>query len=674
MWYTLYGDNMNDNIKKRIDELIKIIEKANREYYLEDNPTLTDQEYDRYMGELISLENRYPKLKRKDSPTVHVGTKVQDKFNKVTHKISMLSLGNVFNEDEVRLFDERIQKEDNPKYVCELKIDGLAISLTYEKGVLVRGATRGDGIIGEDITENIRTIKSVPLILNKEIDIEVRGEVYLSKASFEKINEERKKKGEPLFQNCRNAAAGSVRNLDANVTRERNLDCLIYHLPNPLDYGITTHFEALEFMKELGFTTNYKANRLVNNIDEVLSYIDEWTKKRNSLPYDIDGIVIKVNDIKMQNRLGFTAKVPKWATAYKFPAEEVVTRLVDIIFTVGRTGKITPNAILEPVRVAGSTIKKATLHNEDNVVCKDIRLGDYVMIRKAGDVIPEVVRPLKERRDGNEELFTMIDTCPICHTHVIRKEGEADYYCPNKLCPARNIENIIHYASRDAMNIDGMGEVVIEDLYNEGFINNITDIYNINNYKEELINLEGYGTKKIENLTKAIENSKENSLEKLLFGLGIRNVGAKTAKILARHYKTIDNLINADIEELTSINDIGSIIAKSIKEYFASDENMNIINKLKSIGVNMTYINNSSYEEKDEFKGKTFVLTGTLVNITRDKASEIIENLGGRVSSSVSKKTSCVIVGDNPGSKYDKARELNILIWQEEEFLDKIEN
>lgn len=665
---------MNDNIKKRIDELIKIIEKANREYYLEDNPTLTDQEYDRYMGELISLENRYPKLKRKDSPTVHVGTKVQDKFNKVTHKISMLSLGNVFNEDEVRLFDERIQKEDNPKYVCELKIDGLAISLTYEKGVLVRGATRGDGIIGEDITENIRTIKSVPLILNKEIDIEVRGEVYLSKASFEKINEERKKKGEPLFQNCRNAAAGSVRNLDANVTRERNLDCLIYHLPNPLDYGITTHFEALEFMKELGFTTNYKANRLVNNIDEVLSYIDEWTKKRNSLPYDIDGIVIKVNDIKMQNRLGFTAKVPKWATAYKFPAEEVVTRLIDIIFTVGRTGKITPNAILEPVRVAGSTIKKATLHNEDNVVCKDIRLGDYVMIRKAGDVIPEVVRPLKERRNGTEKKFKMIEKCPICNTKIVRKETESDYYCPNKSCPARKIENIIHYASRDAMNIDGMGEVVIEDLYNEGFINNITDIYNINNYKEELINLEGYGIKKIENLTKAIENSKENSLEKLLFGLGIRNVGAKTAKILARHYKTIDNLINADIEELTSINDIGSIIAKSIKEYFASDENMNIINKLKSIGVNMTYINNSSYEEKDEFKGKTFVLTGTLVNITRDKASEIIENLGGRVSSSVSKKTSCVIVGDNPGSKYDKARELNIPIWQEEEFLDKIEN
>ena len=400
---------MNDSIKKRINELIEIIEKANKEYYLEDNPSLTDQEYDRYMAELISLEERYPELKREDSPTSHVGTKIQDKFNKVTHKISMLSLGNVFNEDEVRSFDERIRKEDNPKYVCELKIDGLAISLTYEKGVLVRGATRGDGVVGEDITENIRTIKSIPLVLNKEIDIEVRGEVYLSKASFEKINEERKKNGEPLFQNCRNAAAGSVRNLDANITKKRELDCLIYHLPNPLDYGIKTHYEALLFMKELGFNTNYKANRLVNNIDEVLDYINEWTAKRSSLPYDIDGIVIKVNDINMQNRLGFTAKVPKWATAYKFPAEEVITKLIDIIFTVGRTGKITPNAVLEPVRVAGSTISRATLHNEDNVVTKDIRPGDYVIIRKAGDVIPEVVRSLKERRTGDEKSFNMIE-------------------------------------------------------------------------------------------------------------------------------------------------------------------------------------------------------------------------------------------------------------------------
>ena len=665
---------MNDSIKKRINELIEIIEKANREYYLEDNPSLTDQEYDRYMNELISLENRYPELKREDSPTSHVGTKIQDKFNKVTHKISMLSLGNVFNEDEVRLFDERIRKEDNPKYVCELKIDGLAISLTYENGVLVRGATRGDGVVGEDITENIRTIKSIPLVLNKEIDIEVRGEVYLSKASFEKINKEREEKGEPLFQNCRNAAAGSVRNLDANITKKRELDCFIYHLPNPLDYGIKTHFEALEFMKELGFNTNYKANRLVNNIEEVLDYINEWTEKRSSLPYDIDGIVIKVNDVYMQNRLGFTAKVPKWATAYKFPAEEVVTKLIDIIFTVGRTGKITPNAVLEPVRVAGSTISRATLHNEDNVVLKDIRPGDFVVIRKAGDVIPEVVRSLKERRTGIEIPFNMIDKCPICGSRIIRKEEEADYYCPNNNCPARKIENIIHFSSRDAMNIDGMGESVIEELYNEGYIKSITDIYEFDKYKEELIELDGYGKKKIDNLKKAIEDSKNNSLEKLLFGLGIRNVGSKTAKILARRFKTLDNLSNAKLEELTIIPDIGDIIAKSIVDYFSYDSSKQIISKLKECNVNMEYINTSNTLEKDEFKGKTFVLTGTLLSITRDKASEIIENLGGKVSSSVSSKTSALIVGDNPGSKYDKARNLGIPIWQEEEFLDKINN
>ena len=663
---------MNDNVKNRINELIEILKKANEEYYLLDNPSLTDREYDRYMQELISLEDRYPEYRREDSPTVNVGTKVQDKFNKVTHNIPMLSLGNVFNEEEIRMFDERIRKEDKPEYVCELKIDGLAISLTYEKGVLVRGATRGDGIVGEDITKNIQTIKSIPLVLNKEIDIEVRGEVYLSKASLEKINKEREKNGETLFQNCRNAAAGSVRNLDPNVTKKRDLDCLIYHLPNPLDYGITTHYESLKFMKDLGFTTNCEVNKLVYNVDGILDYIKEWTEKRNTLPYDIDGIVIKVNDIKMQGKLGYTAKVPKWATAYKFPAEEVTTRLIDIIFTVGRTGKITPNAVLEPVKVAGTTVSRATLHNEDNVIAKDIRIGDHVIIRKAGDVIPEVVRPLYERRTGEEKDFIMTNTCPICGTCIIRKEKESDYYCPNSECPARKIENIIHFASRDAMNIDGMGESIIEELYNEGFITNIVDIYNFDNYKDELINLEGYGARKIENLKNAIEKSKNNSLEKLLFGLGIRNVGVKTAKVLARHFKTLDNLINANEEELTNISDIGSIIAKSINDYFDNVENLNIINKLKELNVNMNYVNTSSYEESDEFKGKTFVLTGTLINVTRDKASEIIENLGGKVSSSVSSKTSCVIVGDNPGSKYDKARSLNIPIWQEEEFLEKI--
>lgn len=665
---------MINNIKNRIDELVKILKKANEEYYLFDNPSLTDQEYDRYMNELISLEDRYPEYRREDSPTINVGTKVQDKFKKVTHNIPMLSLGNVFNEEEIRLFDEKIKKEYNPEYVCELKIDGLAISLTYEKGVLVRGATRGDGIIGEDITKNIQTIKSIPLVLNKEIDIEVRGEVYLSKSSLEEINKEREKKGEQPFQNCRNAAAGSVRNLDPTITKKRNLDCLIYHLPNPLDYNITTHYEALKFMKDLGFTTNYEVNRLVPNVEEILNYINEWTKKRNNLPYDIDGIVIKVNNIKMQEKLGFTAKVPKWATAYKFPAEEVSTRLIDIIFTVGRTGKITPNAVLEPVRVAGTTIKRATLHNEDNVISRDIKIGDYIVIRKAGDVIPEVLRPLPEKRTGDEKQFIMTEICPICKEKITRKEKEADYYCINSKCPARKIENIIHFASRDAMNIDGMGETVVEDLYNSGFITNIVDIYNIENYKDNLINLEGYGLKKVDNLINAIKKSKGNSLEKLLYGLGIRNVGSKTAKTLARYFKNIDNLISATQGELTNINDIGDIIAKSIVDYFANEENILIIKELKKLGINMSYLENSNYNEKEEFKNKIFVLTGTLVNITRDKASEIIENLGGKVSSSVSSKTSCVIAGDNPGSKYDKARSLNIPIWQEEEFLDKIKD
>lgn len=675
MWYTLIGDKMNDKVEKRMEELVNILNKASKEYYVLDNPSITDQEYDDYYSELLRLEESYPSLKREDSPTLRVGGEAISKFEKVTHKTPMLSFDDIFNEDEIIAFDERIKKTiKNPSYTVEPKMDGLSGSLIYEKGILVRVATRGNGIVGENITANGKTIKSIPLRLTRDINIEVRGEIYMSKSSFEKANIERELNGESLFANPRNAAAGSVRQLDSKITAKRNLDFMAYFIPNPKDYGIKTQAESLAFLKELGFVTNYKLNTVAHTAREIIEDIEKLANIRKELPYEIDGVVLKVNNLEDEEKLGYTARVPRWGIAYKFPAEEVLTTLKEIKFTVGRTGKITPNAIFSPVHVAGSLISKATLHNEDYCISKDIRIGDIISIRKAGDVIPEVVRPLKERRDGNEELFTMIDTCPICHTHVIRKEGEADYYCPNKLCPARNIENIIHYASRDAMNIDGMGEVVIEDLYNEGFINNITDIYNINNYKEELINLEGYGTKKIENLTKAIENSKENSLEKLLFGLGIRNVGAKTAKILARHYKTIDNLINADIEELTSINDIGSIIAKSIKEYFASDENMNIINKLKSIGVNMTYINNSSYEEKDEFKGKTFVLTGTLINITRDKASEIIENLGGRVSSSVSKKTSCVIVGDNPGSKYDKARELNIPIWQEEEFLDKIEN
>ena len=552
------------DIKGRIKELIEIIDRCNYEYYTLDNPSLTDQEYDRYMQELISLEEKYPEYKEKYSPTTRVGGSVLDKFNKVTHQIPMLSLGNVFNEEEILRFDERVRKEaPEVEYVCELKIDGLAVSLTYENGILTRGATRGDGITGEDITENVKTVKDVPLRLKRDVSIEVRGEIYMSKSSFNKLNEEKIALGEEKFQNPRNAAAGSIRNLDSKVTAKRNLSNFIYHLPNPEDYGLATHEDALNYMKELGFTVNPN-NRKVSNISELLEYINYWTVHRKELPYEIDGIVIKVNDISLQKRLGYTVKVPKWATAYKFPALEVITKLKDIICTVGRTGKITPNAILEPVRIAGSTISKATLHNEDNIINKDIRVGDFVVVRKAGDVIPEVVRPVIERRNGTEKAFVMLKECPICGSALVRKEDEADYYCVNKHCDARKIENLIHFVSRDAMNIDGMGESMIEDFYNMGYIKDVSDIYHLNQHEEELKLLEGFGNKSITNLLTAINNSKANSLEKLIYGLGIRNVGAKVAKILAFNFNNMDNLIKANLDELTHIKDIGVGIARNV--------------------------------------------------------------------------------------------------------------
>lgn len=661
--------------KKRIAELVEIINKASYEYYLNDNPSITDQEYDDYYSELLRLEEAYPELKREDSPTIRVGGEALSKFEKVEHKTPMLSFDDIFNEDEIIAFDERIRKSiNNPTYTVEPKMDGLSGSLIYEKGLLVRVATRGNGLVGENITANGKTIKSIPLRIKKDIDIEVRGEIYMSKASFEKANKEREANGEALFANPRNAAAGSVRQLDSKITAKRNLDFMAYFIPNPKDYGIKTQEESLKFLRELGFVTNYKLNTTASNAEEIIKDIKALGEIRRSLPYEIDGVVLKVNNLEDEDRLGYTARVPRWGIAYKFPAEEVLTTLKEIKFTVGRTGKITPNAIFSPVHVAGSLISKATLHNEDYCIAKDVRVGDTISIRKAGDVIPEVVRVLKERRNGTEKEFQMLEYCPICHTKIVRKDTEADYYCPNEMCPARKIENIIHFASREAMNIDGLGESIIEDLYNENFITNITDIYDIDKYEEKLMNLEGYGKKKIDNLKSAIKNSKNNSLERLIYGLGIRNVGAKTAKVLAKYYKTLDNLMTASYEELVNISDIGDIIAKSIISYFSNEDNKNIITKLKQLGVNTTYINNSGYEEKDEFKGKTFVLTGSLVNITRDKASEIIESLGGKVSSSVSSKTSVVVVGDSPGSKYDKALALGIPIWQEDEFLDKIEN
>ena len=661
-------------IENRMNELIEKINKASYEYYVNDNPTITDQEYDDYYNELLRLEEKYPELKRNDSPTLRVGGQVVDKFEKVTHETPMLSFDDIFNEDEVVTFDERIRKTcPNATYTLEPKMDGLSGSLLYKNGILVRAATRGDGLIGENITHNVKTIKSVPLKLNKDIDIEVRGEIYMSKKSFEKCNEERKQRGENLFANPRNAAAGSVRQLDSSIAARRNLDFMAYFLPNPDKYGIKTQDESLAFLKELGFKTNYKLNGIANNVSDIISYIDNLSIKRESLPFEIDGVVLKVNSLDDEAKLGFTERVPRWGIAYKFPAQEVLTTLKEIKFTVGRTGKITPNAIFDPVHVAGSIVSKATLHNEDYCILKDVRVGDIISIRKAGDVIPEVVEVKKERRKGNEEPFKMTEECPICGSKLVKnKDDEANYYCVNPHCDAKRIESLIHFASRDAMNIEGFGDEIIEDFYNLGYLKHVDDFYRLERYKEELMELEGFGEKSINNLLDSAENSKSNSLEKLLFALGIRYVGAKTGKLLALNFKNIDNLINASYEDLINIKDIGNSIANSLYDYFRKEENIELINKLKALGLNMNYLGKEVIES-DLFNGKTFVLTGTLSKYSRDEAKEKIELYGGKVTSSVTSKTDVVIVGYAPGSKYDKAKSLNITIWNEEEFVKNIE-
>ena len=629
---------MNDNIK-RMQELVSILNRLGYEYYTLDNPSVSDSEYDRLMQELINLENMYPDYVLEDSPTRKVGGNVKEEFSKIKHEIPLLSLSNVFTEADIMAFDNRIRKENisNPIYVCELKIDGLSVSLKYVKGKLKYAATRGNGIIGENITENVKTIKTIPLTLKSPIDIEVRGEIYVSKENLKKLNEERIKEGLEPFKNARNLASGSIRQLDSKITAKRNLDAFIYHLPNPLDYGIETHFEALSFMKELGFVTNPN-NRLVTGINGILEYIREKTEARKSLPYDIDGVVIKLNNIRDQMMLGSTVKYPKWATAYKFPPEEVITKLKDIIFTVGRTGQITPNAILEPVNVMGSTISKTTLHNEDYCKELDIRIGDYVSVIKAGDVIPRVD---SVKKDSN-------------------------YYCVNPLCDARHIESLIHFASRSAMDITGMGERIIEDMYNLSYIKTIPDFYHLEKYKDELMLLEGYGEKSIQNLLMEINASKEKSLEKLLFALGIRHVGSKTAMILARKFINIDNLINSSYDVLKDIPDIGEEIATSVYNYFHDEKNLKLIQELKDLGLNMNYLGET--KENLNIKDKSFVITGTL-NIKRDELKDKIITNGGKVIDSVSKKTDYLILGENPGSKYDKALKLGIKILNEEEIL-----
>ena len=545
------------------------------------------------------------------------------------------------------------------------------LGLIYEKGLLKRAATRGDGITGEDITLNVKTIRSVPLRLTKDIDIEVRGEIYMSKDSFIKNNKEREEQGLPLFANPRNAAAGSIRQLDSKIAAKRGLDFIAYFLPNPENYGIKTQSDSIKFLSELGFKTNIKINGFATNYREICNYIDDLNRKRSSLAFPIDGVVLKVDSLKDEEELGTTSRVPRWGIAYKFPAEEVLTKLQDIIFTVGRTGRITPNAILSPVHVDGSLVSRATLHNEDYVISKDLKIGDTVSLRKAGDVIPEVVEAKTERRTGTEIPFKMITNCPMCNHRLERVSGQADWYCLNPLCPAKKIEGLIHYASREAMNIDGLGEQIIEDLYNLGYVKEIDDFYNLDMYKEDILELEGYGEKSFSNMINAINKSKSNSLERLLCGLGISGIGKKTAKIIAKYYRNIDNLIGASIEDLTNIYDIGEILANSIYSYFKDENNLNIINKLKRHGINMEYLAEEQ-NINDNFKDKKFVITGTLEIMKRDELKKYIENSGGTTVESVSKNVDVVIVGENPGSKFTKAQELNIEIWTEDELKDRI--
>lgn len=648
-------------VENRMAYLIDVLNKANVEYYVNDNPTLSDNEYDSLMDELIKLEEKYPQLKQSNSPTTKVGNEVIAAFNKVTHPTPMFSLADVFNEDEVRDFDAKVRKEvSNPEYVCELKMDGLAVSLIYKDGKFVSAATRGNGVIGEDITHNVRTIKKLPLTLHKKVDLEVRGEIYMNKKVFNELNEKRKQENLNLFQNPRNAAAGSIRQLDSSITKERQLDIVLYHLPNTT---LKKHSETIELLKECGLPTNPN-NKICKNIDEIMDYIHYWTEHRSELPYEIDGIVIKVNDLAMQKTLGYTVKYPKWAVAYKFPAETVITRLDDIVCTVGRTGQITPNAVLEPIKVAGSTIRRATLHNYQYISDKDLRIGDYVYLHKAGDVIPEVVGPVRERRVNELDPYIMIDKCPICGAKLEESASKIDLYCPNEHCPARKVNSLIHFISRGCMNIDGLGESIVEDFYNMGIIKDITDIYRLKDKKEELIELEGFGSKSVSNLLISIENSKNNSLENLLNGLGINGIGAKTAKILAKKYETMDNLMNASSEELEQIKDIGSTLSKNISNYFDNPKNRILIHELKDIGINMEYKGEKIIQD-GAFTNKKFVLTGTISFLSRDELKKIIEDRGGEVSGSVSKKTDVVIAGENPGSKYDKAKSLNIPIWDE---------
>lgn len=660
------------NEENRILFLRKELEKYSIEYYVYDNPSVSDQEYDRLMQELMTLEEKHPEMYDANSPSQRIIGQVLEGFEKVRHDSQMLSLGNVFNYEEIEEFVNRIQGSvKDAEFVVECKYDGLAMSLIYENGSFVRAVTRGDGLVGEDVSANIKTIQSIPMHIPERRHVEVRGEVYMPKKSFEELNERQKKNNQALFANPRNAAAGSIRQLDSGVCASRKLDAYWYYFQNAQDFGILTQQEALDRMRSLNFKVN-PLFKVCKNTKEIWEFIQSIQEKRNDLPYEIDGMVIKLNSLSDQRTLGSTAKVPRYATAYKFPAERVQTRLLDIVITVGRTGKITPNAVLEPVRIAGTTVSAAQLHNEDMILSKDLRINDIVVVQKAGEIIPEVVSSVKERRDGSQVPYVYPTHCPVCGSRLVRLEGEAAHYCINQDCPARVVESMIHFASRDAMDIDTLGDKKIEQLHEFGFLNSIEDIYFLHEHREELLEKRGYQKKSVDKMLETIETSKKQPLALLLYGLGIRQVGKKAAAILANYFVSMDALMKADVDTLVSINDIGPITAQSIVEFFKDESNQKLIQTLKEQGLNM--IQEKQEIKASRFTNKTVVLTGTLEHYTRNEAKEILENLGANVSGSVSKKTDYVIYGTAAGSKLAKAQNLGVATMSEEEFVEEVEN
>ncbi|MGM7438077.1 NAD-dependent DNA ligase LigA [Enterococcus faecium] len=663
-----------DEAAKRAEELRTRLNQWSREYYVEDKPTVEDYVYDKEYAELVAIEEQYPDLITSDSPTQRVGGKVLEGFEKVTHDIPLYSLNDVFSKEELIAFDQRVQKAVGRvvDYCCELKIDGLSVSLRYEDGNFVRGATRGDGTVGENITENLKTVRSVPIKLKEPMNIEVRGECFMPKRSFVQLNQDREAEGKDIFANPRNAAAGSLRQLDSKITAKRNLDTFLYTVADFGPMQAKTQYDALEELEKIGFHTN-REKRLCHSIDEVWSYIEEYHDKRVDLPYEIDGIVIKVNEFSLQDQLGFTVKAPRWAAAYKFPPEEVETLIENIEWTVGRTGVVTPTAIMTPVRVAGTTVSRASLHNGDYIKLKDIRLKDTVLIYKAGDIIPEVSQVVLDKRPKDSEEYQLPTHCPVCGSELVHLDEEVALRCINPKCPAQMKEGLNHFVSRNAMNIDGLGPRVLEQMYDKKLVADVADLYKLT--EEELLTLEKIKEKSANNILTAIDNSKDNSVERLIFGLGIRHVGAKAAKILAEHFGDLETLSKSDYESIIALDTIGDIIADSVVTYFSNEEVHELMNELKQAGVNFEYkgLRNAQLQEVESpFKEKTVVLTGKLTRFTREEAKETIENLGGKVTGSVSKKTDIVVAGEDAGSKLTKAQELGIEVWTEDQMADAL--